>query len=77
MIYDAGLRLPSAVDGSHNGIFTIVTQGMKRSSQTGFDTSLSDFDVRTLLVDLFPARGVVLNLKKLWRRNVGTRLRLP
>jgi hypothetical protein len=68
MIYDAGLHLPSAVDSSYNGIFTTVTQGIKRSSQTGFGAPLSDFNVRTLLVDLFPASGVVLNLKQLGDR---------
>jgi hypothetical protein len=55
--------LPSAGDSSHNGIFTTVTQGTDSSSQTGFEASFSDLDVRTLLVDVRPARGV--NLKQL------------
>jgi hypothetical protein len=58
-------RLPSAGDSSYNSIFTTGTQGIDSSSQTGLEASLSDFDVRTLLVDVCPARGVDLSLKQL------------
>jgi hypothetical protein len=45
----------------------IITQGINSSSQASFEASLSDLDVRTLLVDVRPGRGA--NLKEFGEGN--------
>jgi hypothetical protein len=52
--------LPSAGNSSHNRILTTITQGINSSPEASFEAPLSDFDIRTLFVDVRLTRRVYL-----------------